>query len=222
MFYKTTTFRLWLNLIVKSKNVSKLQFVNTERKIRLEQEIGARSQTPKIKPSIVNLQCVVYSFTCDLCDADYVGIHNPTPSSTHCRAQKSGNRSTFLIARLYTLEYPPPPRPQARQRYRAFIWEMRDLVKVDPSLLQILISPSLFLLLTFLGKYRQYLLKTYFFGSVLLWYLFWQKQTWIQLNSNWDNVSRNFSPNSCLDLSSFNAVSKHSGYCWFLKFTSSK
>ena len=45
---------------------------------------------------------------------------------------------------------------------------MRDLVKVDPSLLQILISPSLFLLLTFLGKYRQYLLKTYFFGSVLL------------------------------------------------------
>ena len=109
MFYKTTTFRLWLNLIVKSKNVSKLQFVNTERKIRLEQEIGARSQTPKIKPSIVNLQCVVYSFTCDLCDADYVGIHSPTPSSTHCRAQKSGNRSTFLIARLYALEYPPPP-----------------------------------------------------------------------------------------------------------------
>ena len=38
-----------------------LQFINTERTIRLEQEIGTRSYTPKIKPSIVNLQCVVYS-----------------------------------------------------------------------------------------------------------------------------------------------------------------
>ena len=29
---------------------------------------------PKIiKPSIVNKQCVVYHFLCDLCDADYVG-----------------------------------------------------------------------------------------------------------------------------------------------------
>ena len=65
----------------------------------------------------MNLQCVVYSFTCDLCDADYVGIHSPTPSSTHCRAQKSGNRSTFLIARLYALgcewsrKVAPPSKP---------------------------------------------------------------------------------------------------------------
>ena len=28
---------------------------------------------PLSKPSIVNRQCVVYSFSCDLCDADYVG-----------------------------------------------------------------------------------------------------------------------------------------------------
>ena len=27
----------------------------------------------EIKPSIVNQQCVVYKFACDLCDADYVG-----------------------------------------------------------------------------------------------------------------------------------------------------
>ena len=27
----------------------------------------------EIKPSIVNQQCVVYHFSCDLCDADYVG-----------------------------------------------------------------------------------------------------------------------------------------------------
>ena len=27
----------------------------------------------EVKPSIVNRQCVVYRFSCDLCDADYVG-----------------------------------------------------------------------------------------------------------------------------------------------------
>ena len=27
----------------------------------------------EVKPSIVNQQCVVYRFSCDLCDADYVG-----------------------------------------------------------------------------------------------------------------------------------------------------
>ena len=40
---------------------------------KLEQDI-----TPKeIKPSIVNRQCVVYKFACDLC--------GPSPSSAHCR-----------------------------------------------------------------------------------------------------------------------------------------
>ena len=36
---------------------------------KLEQDLRPK----KIKPSIVNQQCVVYKFACDLCDADYVG-----------------------------------------------------------------------------------------------------------------------------------------------------
>ena len=36
---------------------------------RLEQDLKPR----EIKLSIVNQQCVVYSFTGDLCDSDYVG-----------------------------------------------------------------------------------------------------------------------------------------------------
>ena len=86
-----------------------LQFINTERTIRLEQEIGTRSYTPKIKPSIVNLQCVVYSLRV-ICAmqimSGYTARHLTTPSSTHCRGQKSGNRSIFLRARLYALGYP--------------------------------------------------------------------------------------------------------------------
>ena len=36
---------------------------------KLEQDLKPKD----IKPSIVNRQCVVYKFACDLCDADYVG-----------------------------------------------------------------------------------------------------------------------------------------------------
>ena len=36
---------------------------------KLEQDLKSK----EIKPSIVNRQCVVYKFACDLCDADYVG-----------------------------------------------------------------------------------------------------------------------------------------------------
>ena len=45
-----------------------LQPVFTSRK--LEQDL----KPSEIKPPIVNQQCVVYSFTCDLCDSDYVGF----------------------------------------------------------------------------------------------------------------------------------------------------
>ena len=44
-----------------------LQPVFVSRK--LERDLKPR----EIKPPIVNRQCVVYSFTCDLCDSDYVG-----------------------------------------------------------------------------------------------------------------------------------------------------
>ncbi|XP_068756963.1 uncharacterized protein [Montipora capricornis] len=36
---------------------------------KLEQDLKPK----EVKPSIVNRQCVVYEFACDLCDADYVG-----------------------------------------------------------------------------------------------------------------------------------------------------
>ena len=52
-----------------------IQPVFVSRKI--EQELNVK----ETKPPIVNQQCVVYGFQCDLCDADYVGytrghLHN--------------------------------------------------------------------------------------------------------------------------------------------------
>ena len=36
-------------------------------------KLGQDLKPKEMKPSIVNKQCVVYHFSCDLCDADYVG-----------------------------------------------------------------------------------------------------------------------------------------------------
>ena len=45
-----------------------IQPVFVSRKI--EQELNVK----ETKPPIVNQQCVIYSFQCDLCDAGYVGF----------------------------------------------------------------------------------------------------------------------------------------------------
>ena len=39
----------------------------------VSKKLGQDIEPKEIKPSIVNKQCVVYRFSCDLCDADYVG-----------------------------------------------------------------------------------------------------------------------------------------------------
>ena len=48
---------------------------------KLEQDLKPK----EMKPSVVNQQCIVYKFACDLCNADYVGIYSPTPPSAHSR-----------------------------------------------------------------------------------------------------------------------------------------
>lgn len=40
----------------------------------VSQEIGRDLKLLEAKPPIVNQQCLVYKFQCDLCDAGYVGF----------------------------------------------------------------------------------------------------------------------------------------------------
>ena len=44
----------------------------TLQPVLLSRKLEQNLKTREIKPLIVNQQCVVYSFTCDLCDSDYV------------------------------------------------------------------------------------------------------------------------------------------------------
>ena len=45
----------------------------TLQPVFVSKKLGQVLKPREIKPSIVNRQCVVYHFSCDLCDANYVG-----------------------------------------------------------------------------------------------------------------------------------------------------
>ena len=44
----------------------------TLQPVFVSKKLGQDLKPKEIKPSIVNKQCVVFHFSCDLCDADYV------------------------------------------------------------------------------------------------------------------------------------------------------
>ena len=44
----------------------------TLQPVFMSKKLGQDLKPKEIKPPIVNKQCVVYHFLCDLCDADYV------------------------------------------------------------------------------------------------------------------------------------------------------
>ena len=49
----------------------------TLQPVFVSKKLGQDLKPKETKPSIVNKQCVVYHFSCDLCDADYVGYSQP-------------------------------------------------------------------------------------------------------------------------------------------------
>jgi len=64
----------------RSANSGRRQLKELSRKIEKDihpvytsRKIGGVIKPKESKPPIVNQQCVVYHFKCDLCDADYVG-----------------------------------------------------------------------------------------------------------------------------------------------------
>ena len=63
---------------------------------KLGQDLGPK----EIKPSIVNKQCVVYHFSCDLCDPDYIGY---TARHLHQRIAKDKIRESVDISLKLTV-----------------------------------------------------------------------------------------------------------------------
>ena len=69
----------------KSADAVRKQLKDLSKKIETELQqvctspIGDKLKLQEEKPALVNHQCVVYIFNCDLCDADYIGYTTRHP-----------------------------------------------------------------------------------------------------------------------------------------------
>ena len=110
-----------------------IQPVFVSRKI--EQELNVK----ETKPLIVNQQCVVYSFQCDLCDAGYVGytrvhLHNRVKghkqhSSAIAKHYKNvhGTMPQDLLKRFEVLK-------KCKNKFDCLLYEMLFIRAVKPNL----------------------------------------------------------------------------------------
>ena len=110
-----------------------IQPVFVSRKI--EQELNVK----ETKPPIVNQQCVVYSFQCDLCDAGYVGytrvyLHNRVKghkqqSSAIAKQYKNihGTMPQGLLERFKVLK-------KCKNKFDCLVYEMLFIRSLKPNL----------------------------------------------------------------------------------------
>ena len=100
---------------------------------KLEQDLMPK----EIKPPIVNQQCVVYSFSCDLCDADYVGYtarhlhqriveHKNSAIGKHF-LEAHGNTSLLKESQFCILR-------KCQRKFDCLVYEMLFIKERNPSL----------------------------------------------------------------------------------------
>jgi len=70
----------------------------TLQPVFVSKKLGQHLKPKEIKPSFVNKQCVVYHFSCDLCDADYVGYAARHPHQRIVQHKNSAIGRHFLEA----------------------------------------------------------------------------------------------------------------------------
>ena len=100
---------------------------------KLEQDLVPK----EIKPPIVNQQCVLYSFSCDMCDADYVGYtarhlhqriveHKNSAIGKHF-LEAHGNTSLLKESQFRILR-------KCQRKFDCLVYEMLFIKERNPSL----------------------------------------------------------------------------------------
>ena len=100
-------------------------------------KIGSNIKPKESKPPLVNQQCVVYHFKCDLCDADYVGYtcrhlyqrieeHKRSAIGKHVRDQHGRDPSDISL-RFKILR-------KCQSKFDYLIYEMRFVKELKPTL----------------------------------------------------------------------------------------
>ena len=102
---------------------------------RIERDLKLR----EVKPQVVNQQCLVYHFKCDLCDAGYVGL---TCQHLHQRVEEHKNMSSS-IGKHFHMEHSLAPKDlnknfkilkKCKNKFDCLIYEMFFIHELRPSL----------------------------------------------------------------------------------------
>ena len=102
---------------------------------KIEQDLKLR----ETKPSVVNQQCLVYKFECDLCDAGYVGF---TRCHLHQRIKEHKNKNSS-IGKHYSNEHSVAPNDlsenftilkKCKNKFDCLVYEMFFINELRPSL----------------------------------------------------------------------------------------
>ena len=67
-----------------------------------------RVKVQEPKPPVINQQCVVYNFVCDLCDADYVGYTSRDLTSNFTILKKCQGKFDCLIFEMLWIRNKKP------------------------------------------------------------------------------------------------------------------
>ena len=109
----------------------KIQPIYTSKKI------AAEFPTGETKPALVNQQCVVYHFKCDLCDADYVGY-----TCRHLHQRIDEHKSSVVGEHMVeqhgedakNIEKSFKVLRKCRGKYECLLYEMLFIKELKPSL----------------------------------------------------------------------------------------
>ena len=120
-----------------SADIVKKQLKDLSLKVhrKIERDLNVK----ETKPPIVNQQCVVYSFQCDLCDAGYVGY---TRGHLHNRV-KGHKQQSSAIAKHYKNVHGTMPQDllkrfevlkKCRNKFDCLVYEMLFIRTLKPNL----------------------------------------------------------------------------------------
>ena len=127
-----TALQSWFHYLSKISNIGvQIKLVFQTKKI------GQILALKEKKPPIVNNQCLVYKFECDLCDADYVGytgrhlhqrINEHKYSAIRRHLEQHGLSRNDLVDKQFSVL------KKCRSKFGCLIFEMLFIKELNPQL----------------------------------------------------------------------------------------
>ena len=125
------------DIVREQLKVLTLKIHTTIQPVFVNRKIERELNVKETKPAIVNQQCVVYSFQCDLCDAGYVGY-------TRGRNRVKGHKQqSSAIAKYYKNVHGTMPQnllkrfevsKKCRNKFDCLLYEMLFIRTLKPNL----------------------------------------------------------------------------------------